>query len=195
MHVAPAPTASDDRPAGDRALPKIAAAPIRQDVPTRPAWARRMDRAVLRISGIVRRVLPRPRDGALERLARAHRGPRPDLPTLDVPAIDTARKAQAEGRYGEALHLFGELLAADADSAWAWHGRGDCLQLLGRPDDALDAYARAAGLAPREGLHHAGQANALSALGRDDDAAAAWARALQLDPSLTWMKEGRPPPG
>ncbi len=144
---------------------------------------------------LVGMVLPRPRDVALDALARADRGPAPTIPHLELPSIDRARKAFTEGRHGEALHLFGELIAADPDNAWAWHGRGDALQLLGQHADALDAYDRAAALCPREGIHHAGRANALTQLGRDADADSAWREALRLDLSLQWMREGRDPPG
>ncbi len=190
------PDPPPDSPPVDRAPGlRPRAAPVRTDVPQRPPWARRLDRLSLRLARLLRLVLPRPDEEGLESLARADRGPRPEVHAPDVPGIDQARRAFAEGRHGEALHLFGEILAADPDSAWAWHGRGDALQLLGQHEDALAAYTRAADLAPREGLHRAGCANALTALGRDDQAAAAWTEALRLEPSLRWMQEGRPPPG
>lgn len=181
----------DPRPRGKTPKP----APIRQDLPERPAWARRLDRWSLRAARLLRRVLPRPPEAGLEALARRDRGPKPEIAVPDIPGIDRARQAFAEGRYGEALHLYGEILAADPESPWAWHGRGDALQLLDRPGDALAAYERACALAPRVGLHHGGRGNALQALGRSTEAEEAWRRALALDPSLQWMRQGRQPPG
>ncbi|MDP6945643.1 MAG: tetratricopeptide repeat protein, partial [Myxococcota bacterium] len=70
---------------------------------------------------------------------------------------------------------------------WAWHGRGDALQLLGQHVDALDAYTRAARLAPDTGLHHAGRANALKSLDRGQEAHQAQVRAQTCDPTLEWM--------
>lgn len=168
---------------------------MRSDAPTRPAWAARLDGLSLVAARLLGRLLRRPQDSALEDLARADRGEKPPQPTMAIASIDQARRAFAEGRHGEALHLFGEILAADPDSAWAWHGRGDALHLLGQHDDALDAYTRAAELAPKQGLHQGGRANALRTLGRAAEADAAWTAALALDPGLTWMRDGRGPPG
>ncbi|MCK6504156.1 tetratricopeptide repeat protein [Myxococcota bacterium] len=148
---------------------------------------------LLRLSPL-RRLLARPSDAALEGLARQDRGPRPDPLPPPTTGLQAARRAFAEGRHAEALHLYGELLAHDAHNAWAWHGRGDALLLLGQPSDARAAYARAAELAPTEGLHLGGLANALSALGHAEPAAEQWRRALALDPGLTWMRDGRAPP-
>lgn len=167
---------------------------MNRDHPLRPPWARRADRVALLLARLLRPLLRRPPEAALEHLARADRGPRPDAPVLAVAGIAPARRALAQGQLAEALHLFGELLAADPDSAWAWHGRGDALQFLGQPAEALVAYERACALAPSEGLHHGGRANALGALDRTAQAEAAWQQALGLDPSLVWMRQGRTPP-
>lgn len=168
-------------------------------MPARPGWARRADRLALRLAAAIRqsplrRLLARPSEGALEVLARAHRGPRPDPLPPPTTGLQAARRAFAEGRHAEALHLYGELLAHDEGNAWAWHGRGDALLLLGQAEDALAAYARAAALSPGEALHLGGQANALSARGQAEAAARLWQRALALDPGLTWMRDGGSPP-
>ena len=169
--------------------------PVRRDHPQRPTWGPRLDRLLLRIARVLGRLLPRPDEEELEALARVDRGPRPEGHALPLPDLDRARRALAEGRYGEALHQFGALIALDADNAWAWHGRGDALQWMGQPGHALEAYGRASELAPGVGLHLAGQANALAALGRSAEAQQAWTEALRLDPSLTWMQHGRQPAG
>ncbi len=128
-------------------------------------WARRLDRLVLRLSPLLRRLLPRPADSALQALARPDRGPAPEVVLPDLPDIERARQAFATGAYGEALFLFGEILAVDAENPWAWHGRGDALQLLGHHAAALEAYERARALQPKEPLHEAGRQNALRGLG------------------------------
>lgn len=171
--------------------PAIRPTPVRTDLPLRPPWAPRLDALVLRGARLLRRLLPRPSDAALEALARRDRGPRPQPLPPPTTGLQAARRAFAEGRHAEALHLFGELLDHDPANAWAWHGRGDALLLLGQAEDALTAYTRAAALAPGEGLHAGGRANALGALGRAELAAAEWRRAIALDPALTWMRDGR----
>lgn len=150
---------------------------------------------MLRLARAARLLLPRPDDAQLDRLARKDRGPRPQRAALPAGSLDAARAALAQQRLGEALHLFGQLTAADPSLAWAWHGRGDALHLLGQHADALDAYSKAAALAPRQGLHQGGRANALRALDQLRDADQAWQEALRLDPSLTWMRDGQSPPG
>jgi tetratricopeptide (TPR) repeat protein len=102
--------------------------------------------------------------------------------------LGDGRRAFAEGRHAEALFCFGQLLEVEPRHPWAWHGRGDALQLLGQHEEARSAYARAAELAPLVGIHCAGLSNALQALGRTAEAQAAWQQALRLDPSLTWMR-------
>ncbi|MCY4746035.1 tetratricopeptide repeat protein [Pelomonas sp. UHG3] len=68
----------------------------------------------------------------------------------------------------------------DSDLAPGLHGQ--LLLAAGRPDEALQAYAHAARLAPQRASHLAGQARALSQLGRHDEACAAHAQALVLAP-------------
>lgn len=158
--------------------------------PGRPPWARPLDRVAQRLSRLLGWI-GRPSDSVLEELARVDRGPRPVLPRAPaVPggSLNQARLALERGELGEALHRFGVLTDADPGHNWAWHGRGDALQLAGDPAEALVAYARAAALAPTVGLHHGGRFNALRALGRLDEAEQAWAAALRLDPGIGWMR-------
>jgi len=90
---------------------------------------------------------------------------------------------------GEALHHFGQAVQLNPEARWAWHGRGDALQLMGEHKDAEAAYAMAVSLKPECGLHHAGRSNALRGLGRSDEAAEIWDQALRLDPELVWMRQ------
>ena len=92
---------------------------------------------------------------------------------------------------GEALHHFGQRIQDAPEDSWAWHGRGDALQLMGEHAAALDAYQRAVEISENVGLHHGGVANALESLNRKSEAETHWKRALELDPGLTWMRQNR----
>jgi tetratricopeptide (TPR) repeat protein len=158
--------------------------------PGRPPWAKPLDRLAQRLGRLLSWI-GRPSDQLLEELARVDRGPRPVLPQAPaVPggSLDQARAALERGELGEALHRFGLLTEHDPGHAWAWHGRGDALQLAGEPFEALSAYSRAAALAPSVGLHQGGRFNALRTLGRLEEAEQAWAEALRLDPGIAWMR-------
>ena len=160
----------------------------------RPYWARRLDRWTLRVARVLSPLFGRPSDELLTRLARVARPSPPivvpsaaDLGIIDH--LDEGRRALSGGLYAEALFHFRERLTqTDETDSWAWHGRGDALQLLKQPDDALAAYDRAVALQPNQGLHHMGRANALESVGRGNEADAATRQALSLDASLTWMR-------
>jgi tetratricopeptide (TPR) repeat protein len=144
----------------------------------RPLWAAQLDPLVRALGRVLRLMAPRPTDDHLDQLARKDRpAPPVVIPSAaDLGLVDhlgEGRAAFADGRYGEALHSFGEHALAYPTDAWGWHGRGDALQLLGEHQDALEAYDKAAQLGPREPLHRAGRANALRGLGRFDEADAA----------------------
>ena len=136
-------------------------------------------------------MLGRPSDAALSALARQARPSPPiEVPSFGPDHLRAGRQAFDEGRYGEALHHFGQRIAETPGDPWGWHGRGDALQLLGEAAGALEAYEAACARAPRHGLHHGGRANALRSLGRTEEAEQALAEALALDPSLTWLRPG-----
>jgi len=105
--------------------------------------------------------------------------------------IERGRSALKAQDYAEALHCFGQAIQINDEARWAWHGRGDAMQLSGHHVEAERAYGSAMALDPSCGLHHAGHANALAALGRLEEANAAWTEALRLDPGLQWMREGQ----
>ena len=154
-----------------------------------------LDRIALAIAGIGGRLLGRPSDTLLTLLAsQARRGP---PTTIEVPpmvrAADHIQQGQAafnNGAYGEALHHFGVAIEHAPNAAWAWHGRGDALQLSGQYEAAYIAYEKATLIDDGCGLHHAGMANALTSMGEKLRAKEAWDNALSRDPSLTWMRDG-----
>jgi len=154
-------------------------------------WVNRLMSACVRVLG---RVIGRPSDELLTELARKDR-PGPDVET-DSPVLKASghiQRGQAafdSGHYAEALHCFSEAVRLAPEAPWAWHGRGDALQLAGEHNGALKAYERACELSPKTGLHHAGRANSLDSIGNENDADKAWETALNLDPELIWMRKG-----
>ena len=155
-----------------------------------------LDRVTLLVVRIGGKLVGRPSDALLTALAsRDRKGTSATIkqtPPLVTAShhIQQGQAAFANGAYGEALHHFGVAIEHAPDAAWAWHGRGDALQLSGQYEAALNAYEKAAAIDEACGLHHAGRANALASLGRIGEADEAWKTALDHDPSLTWMREG-----
>jgi len=156
----------------------------------RSDWGRWLDTLVHPLLGLARWVLPRPSNAHLARLSPRDGGVVNTAPAVRAAShIQKGRTAFERGALGEALHHFGEAIAFDDSARWAWHGRGDALQISERPADALAAYEMACTVDPECGLHHAGRFNALTSLGRIVEADAAWETALRLDSSLTWMRD------
>jgi len=75
-----------------------------------------------------------------------------------------------------------EALNAVDGAAVIWKVRGDALQALGRPAEALESYGKAMALGPQHYDPHVGAAGALRALGRYHEALAACDAALELSP-------------
>jgi len=154
-----------------------------------------LDRVVLALAKVGGRLIGRPSDSLLTQLASRDR-PGRSYATSEPPLVQASHHIQqgqaafANGDYGEALHQFGVALEHAPDASWAWHGRGDALQLSGQHESALRAYDHAIALDNSCGLHHAGRANALDSLGQQDEANQAWKAALERDSSLNWMREG-----
>ena len=158
-----------------------------------------LDRLSLLTAGVLGRIIGRPSEDLLTQLAASARsGSKSSL--SDSPMVTASHHIQlgqaafSTGAFGEALHHFGEALSHAPDSPWAWHGRGDALQLSGQHESALAAYQKAIENDDSCGLHHAGAANALAALGQEKASFEAWDSALERDPTLTWMREGSKKP-
>ena len=155
----------------------------------RPTWARWLDRIALPTAKLLGMLIRRPDDRELHALAGHTTSEGSTHPTqAAADHIQKGRAALESEALGEALHHFGQAIACEPEARWAWHGRGDALQLSGQPAEAQRAYEHAIALDATCGLHHAGRANALKALGMDTEAQAAFEEALRLDPSLTWMQ-------
>jgi Tfp pilus assembly protein PilF len=158
-----------------------------------------LDQLSLLGARVLGRLIGRPSDGLLTRLAARDRKARQstlgDSPMVAASHhIQLGQSAFSAAAYGEALHHFGVALSHAPDAPWAWHGRGDALQLSGQHEAALEAYRKAIAHDDATGLHHAGAANALTALGHEEAAKDAWSAALERDPSLFWMQAGSKKP-
>lgn len=149
-------------------------------------WAERL---LTRGLGAVGRVVGRPDEPLLNRLTGRDKGGEGTAAPTVYTALAAGRRALADGRLGEALYQFDLATRLDPEEPWAWHGRGDALQLGGGYADALAAYERALALSPNLALAHNGRGNALMGLGRRDEAIAAWREALRLDPQAPWPRE------
>jgi tetratricopeptide (TPR) repeat protein len=147
-----------------------------------------LDRVLTPALGLGGRLLSRPSDQELSQASGRSRGGE-EVPSA-VAALEAGRRALNDGHYAEALVQFGLAIERDEGSAWAWHGRGDALQLAGDPESALASYDRALALQSNSALAHLGRGNALEALERATEARAAWEAALALDPVLEWAKQG-----
>lgn len=159
-----------------------------------PRLARALDALGILGARLGGHLLRRPSEELLGALAAADRpGLRPRseaTASVERAELEVARGRASfnAGQHAEALHHFSQAIALAPESAWAWHGRGDALQLLGQPAGALAAYERAAELAPETALHRAARANPLRSLGRGLEADQALDEAILRDPSLTWMR-------
>ena len=132
---------------------------------------------------------PRPTDDCLRKLSAKQRTPMAiSLPNVQPGPVELGRTLFGEKKYAQALAQFSKAVTINPHNPWAWHGRGDSLQLLGEHQGSLEAYEKAISLASHEGIHHAGKANALHGLGRTEEGEQSWQHALQRDPSLHWMK-------
>jgi len=81
-----------------------------------------------------------------------------------------------------ALLAFDKALAARKDFTGAMLGRGDALLALGKGEQAVEAYARAASLAPTSALPHALRGQAFERMKRPLDAEAAYRAGIKIEP-------------
>jgi tetratricopeptide (TPR) repeat protein len=94
--------------------------------------------------------------------------PRPPLPAL----FDQALRASREGRFGDALPLWNQVLEVAPDDAAAWSNRGNVQLALGDPEAAIADQTRAIALEPASSDPHLNRGTAEEALQRWDAAEA-----------------------
>jgi tetratricopeptide (TPR) repeat protein len=103
-------------------------------------------------------------------LAAPERTPRsaPPLPQL----FDQALRASREGRFGDALPLWNQVLEVAPEDAAAWSNRGNVLLALGDPEAAIADQTHAIELEPGSSDPHLNRGTAEEALQRWDAAEA-----------------------
>jgi tetratricopeptide (TPR) repeat protein len=102
---------------------------------------------------------------------------------LTLPQLfDQALSASREGRFGDALPLWDEVLERAPDDASAWSNRGNVQLALGRPEAAIADQNRAIALEPGNPDPHLNRGTAEEALGRWELAAADYRWILERDP-------------
>src|SRR4029453_3269486 len=88
------------------------------------------------------------------------------------------------GALGQALAHFEAPASLDPNNAKGGNTRANALRGLRRPDEARQAYERAAALAPRDPDPLNGLGTLAMESGRSDEAAALFRRALELAPEM-----------
>lgn len=101
------------------------------------------------------------------------------LPRLFEQALADSR----EGRFGEALPLWDQVLELDPEDAPAWSNRGNVRLALGDAAGAIDDQERAMALDPSNPDPHLNRGTAEEALGRWQAAAADYGWILERDPA------------
>lgn len=99
-----------------------------------------------------------------------------------IPPLSRAMALHREGRPAEALACYDEVLAADADSADAWHLSGVACHQPGDHEQAVARLSRAAELAPGKAEFLANLGVAHYAAKHRERATEAWQRALGPEP-------------
>jgi tetratricopeptide (TPR) repeat protein len=103
---------------------------------------------------------------------------------LSLPRLfDQALTASREGRFGDALPLWDQVLELAPEDASAWSNRGNVLLALGDAEAAIAAQDRAMLLDPVNADPHLNRGTAEEALGRWGAAAADYHWVLERDPA------------
>src|ERR1700749_3604681 len=100
-----------------------------------------------------------------------------------VAQIDEAELLLSEGKAGEALRLFEQVLEAGADFM-AFHGRASALHMLGRSVEALADFDAALRLRPGDMAATANRSHVLQTMGRHDEALKGYDRILKSRPDM-----------
>ena len=102
--------------------------------------------------------------------------------------LEEGRRFLTQKQYTQALACFSILIQQDPNHEWAWHGKGDALQLLGKYEQAEKSYRNSITIAPNVALHWGGLANSLFGQKNYDEANIVWKKTQEMDPSLSWMR-------
>jgi len=108
----------------------------------------------------------------------------PGAAAADLPRLfDQALAASRDGRFGDALPLWDQVLEQAPDDAPAWSNRGNVRLALGDAEGAIADQDRAMALDPTNPDPHLNRGTAEEALGRWQAAAADYNWILERDPS------------
>jgi protein O-GlcNAc transferase len=110
-----------------------------------------------------------------------------------IASLNNLAVAQFEqGKTGEALATYDQLLAQKQDLTEAWVGRGNVLTDLGRYDEAGLAFDTALSIKADSAEAWVGRGNVLNGVKRHDEARSAFDKALSLNPTIAeaWLGRG-----
>lgn len=94
-----------------------------------------------------------------------------------------ARQKLKDGKFLEAYHDFNSVIHIRQEEGRAWEGLGQSLEKLGKPNDAVNAYARSVFLDPKNYLAMLYLGNLLIELNENEKAVAVLSKAADLNPS------------
>lgn len=94
-----------------------------------------------------------------------------------------ARQKVKDGKFLEAYHAFKGVIHIRQEEPRAWEGLGQSLERLGKPNDAVNAYARSIFLDPKNYMATLYLGNLLIALNENEKAVAILSKAVDLNPS------------
>ena len=118
-----------------------------------------------------------------------------DAKLRDLPDIRRLRAdiLKAQGRAGDAIWVYEDLVAADPQDFEAWNNLGNARHSEGDLENALIALQQARALRPQSALVHINMARVLLALDRHQDACLVFEEAHKLDPKdpLPLLELGR----
>lgn len=96
-------------------------------------------------------------------------------------AIWTIRARGKKAYYKKALMAYDEALRSNSSDTTAYRGKGNALAVLGRYDEALQAFEQAIALTPQSATYLS-KGNVLAKLKRYDESLTAYEQAIELDP-------------
>ncbi|MEQ8223586.1 MAG: tetratricopeptide repeat protein [Candidatus Eremiobacterota bacterium] len=104
-----------------------------------------------------------------------------------------ALRLYSQGDYKKAIACYDEALAIDRDFASAWHGRGDCLQMLKKYDEAIKCYDTSLSVDNKYVESFYDKGLCLMLIKRYDAAIACFDRVIELDPvfSSAYYNKGK----
>lgn len=100
-----------------------------------------------------------------------------------VSQLVNARQKLKAGKFIEAHHDFKGVIHVSPEEPRAWEGLGQSLERLGKPNEAVDAYARSTFLDPKNYMSTLHLGNLLIELNENEKAIAILSKAVDLNPS------------